>query len=657
MLRHSPGVSPPITSTRLERDPHEYLAFVDGLRAVSILAVVGFHCGLRGFSGGYVGVDVFFVISGFLIINQIRDGLEAGRFSILAFYARRALRILPPYVVMLLAILVVAPFVLPSPTIYLDYMRQAAVSPLMLSNFLFYTRQGYFDVQADQRLFLHTWTLSIEEQFYLLAPILLILLFRLDKKRFGTLALAITVTLGVASLAGAIAFTSTDGRNAAFYFPHWRAWEFIAGGLIGRELESIVGRAPRVVLDAIGLAGFALIVLAVTMLDAQTPFPSWRAVLPVAGAALIIMSGLAHPQNVMARLLSLRWMVGIGLVSYGWYLWHWPILSFMRILRFGEPSLLPDLLGGGLAAFVLACLSYRYVERPIRQWRRANRDRIRPSRIVAAGVATCLAVALLGLASGYAGYRMTGSYVAARHGTEGQGVLDNGCVIFGPPGLPQRCLDEKFGVLIGDSHAQALAPSFTRSFDQIGVRLVSLTRPACQPMWFAPEARKQKPNGCPLFLEPFERILAQPDKLSFVIFASLWPYEPDPKQLSELIAQIPPHTRVLLMGRGPIFRNASLDCVVLSDRYGNNRDRCTRPRAALEGAGNALRVGPLKSIAARHSNVRYVDPKDAFCDARTCRPFEGDQVFFRDGHHVLTSGAERIFETFKRDFTWLARGE
>src|SRR5262249_50389899 len=124
----------PSETARLTPDQHQYLAFVDGLRAVSILAVVGFHVGLAGFPGGYVGVDVFFVISGFLIINQIKEGLEAGRFSILGFYARRALRILPPFILVMLVTLVVAPFVLPAPTIYLEYMRQAAMSPLMLSN-------------------------------------------------------------------------------------------------------------------------------------------------------------------------------------------------------------------------------------------------------------------------------------------------------------------------------------------------------------------------------------------------------------------------------------------------------------------------------------------------------------------------------------------
>jgi peptidoglycan/LPS O-acetylase OafA/YrhL len=650
MLQNTPGIPP--QTARLEPDQHAYLAFVDGLRAVSILAVVGFHVGLAGFPGGFVGVDVFFVISGFLIINQIKSALEANRFSIVGFYARRALRILPPFIVVLLATLAVAPFVLPAPTIYLEYMRQAAISPLMLSNFLFYTRQGYFDLNADEKPFLHTWTLSIEEQFYLLAPILLIALFRLGKGKFGALAVAIAIPLGVASLVGAIAYTVVDGRNPAFYFPQWRAWEFIAGGLIGGALAGAVARMPRALADAMGIAGLGLIVVAVTTLDARTPFPSWRAILPVAGAALIILSGLAHPQSLVARLLSLRWMVGIGLVSYSWYLWHWPILSYLRILRLGEPSLVPDLLGGGVLSFLLACLTYFCIERPIRRWRRTHRATIRPGKVVAAGVAACLAVAALGLASGYAGYRLTDSHVQARYGIEGAGVLDNGCVIVRASDFKENCLEGRFGLLIGDSHAQAYAPGLTRSFEQAGVRLVSLARPGCQPVLFSPQERKKRPHGCISMLPPFERILEKRDRIAFVIFASLWPYELDAKEVSDLVAQFDPRTRVLLMGPGPIFNNSSLDCVALSDRYGASRDRCLRDRAGLEKV-YAKRVEVLKAVAAQRANVRYLDPKDAFCDAVTCRPLDGDTVYFRDSSHVLPSGAERVFSAFKPEFSWL----
>src|SRR4029079_13041644 len=158
----------------------DYLAFLDGLRAVSILAVVGGHIGLPGMSGGFVGVDVFFVISGFLIINQIAAGLQAGRFSIAKFYARRVLRIAPPYLIMYITVVAVAVLFIPTPDIFHEFMVSAWCSPIMVTNVLFYFRQRYFDLAASEKPFLHTWTLSVEEQFYLVVPVALLLLFRLD---------------------------------------------------------------------------------------------------------------------------------------------------------------------------------------------------------------------------------------------------------------------------------------------------------------------------------------------------------------------------------------------------------------------------------------------------------------------------------------------
>ena len=231
-------------------------------------------------------------------------------------------------------------------------------------------------------------------------------------------------------------------------------------------------------------------------------------------------------------------------------------------------------------------------------------------------------------------------------------MLDNGCVIVRAGDFKESCLDGRFGLLIGDSHAQAYAPSLTRSFEQAGVRLVSLARPGCQPVLFSPQERKKRPHGCISMLPPFERILEKRDRIAFVIFASLWPYELDAKEVSDLVAQFDPRTRVLLMGPGPIFNNSSLDCVALSDRYGASRDRCLRDRAGLEKV-YAKRVEVLKAVAAQRANVRYLDPKDAFCDAVICRPLDGDTVYFRDSSHVLPSGAERVFSAFKPEFSWL----
>ena len=637
-------------------DNTHYLAFVDGLRAVSILAVVGFHVGMPGFSGGFVGVDIFFVISGFLIINQIREGLEAGRFSILNFYVRRVLRILPVFLLVLLCVFILAPFILPTPDVYLDFALAAVTAPLMASNVLFFLRQGYFDLAADQKPLLHTWTLSVEEQFYLVTPLLLIAIFHLGKRRFGILAAAIAIGLAVVSLAGAVAYTSTSGRNAAFYLAQWRAWEFVAGGLIAGPLLAAMRRAPRVIVEIIGVLALIAIVVAVTAYDSRMAYPSWRAVLPVAGAALAILAGLTQPRIVVARILALRWLTAIGLVSYGWYLWHWPILSFIRVSRLGEASLAIDLLGGGVLGFLLACASYRYVELPVRRWRRSIGEIKRPARIVAAGVAASFAVALLGGLSSAAGYLATTSFVASHYGIEGQGVLDNGCRILTSSILPPQCLEGKLGILVGDSHADALFGSFARRFDERGIRLTSIARGGCSPLLFAPSQRREnRVHGCSNLLGPFEQLLARAPPVSSVVITSTWADRSllTAERLSELIAQFDPaHTRIVILGPVPIFPLSSLDCVVLSDRYGPSRDRCGRPRAEVE-AERAPVIPLLAATARRFANVRYIDPIDLFCDASMCRPFKDDRVFFRDQGHVLPSGADRIYDGFADDFRWL----
>ena len=644
------------SESAISAKPH-YLAFVDGLRAISILSVVAFHVGLSGFSGGFVGVDIFFVISGFLIINQIKDELQKERFSILAFYARRQLRILPVFLIVLLCVFLFAPFILPAPDVYDDFVRAAVASPLNLANINFWLRQGYFDIAADQKPLLHTWTLSVEEQFYLVVPVALLLLFRAGKHRFAMAAALIAIAVGLVSFVGAITETSMSERNDAFYLAHWRAWEFVAGGLITGPLVLTVRRAPRLIAEAIGGVAAACIILSVTMLNAKLAYPSWRAALPVAGAALMILGGLAQPRIIVARILALRWLAGIGLVSYSWYLWHWPILSFIRISRLGAASVPLDLLGGGVVAFALACLSYRFIELPVREWRKSVTWSKRPGRIVAAGVVACLAAALLGGLSSAAGYLAIRVFAQSRYGIAGEGVLDNGCRIVTSWAIPDDCLNGNLGILLGNSHADLLFGTFARRFDQQGIRLVSIARGGCDPILFAPPLRQQnRQHGCANLLGPFERLLGLPTQVSAVIIDSAWQ---DPRlelleRLAELVMQFDPvRTRILFIGPVPIFHTHSLACLVLNDRYGGDRARCGRPRSEVEAIRASI-VKLLLATAARFDNVRYVDLIDLFCDRSACRPYLENHLYYLDEGHVSTAGADRIYDAFASDFRWLS---
>ena len=635
-------------------DDRGYLSFVDGLRAVSILAVIGCHVGLPGFSGGYVGVDVFFVISGFLIINQIKDGLESGRFSIASFYTRRILRIVPPFMLMYLTVVLLAPFILATPNISFEFLRSAPLSPLMAINIYFYLRQGYFDIDAYQKPLLHTWTLSVEEQFYLIIPIVLVLIFHLRNRRFGALAVSIGLIVGLLSLAGAIANTSSDGPNAAFYLMHWRMWEFIAGGFIGAPLVAMARRAPRMVLEALGLAGFACIGVAVGFFDSRTLYPSWHAMLPVVGAASLILSGLAQPRIIAARFLALRWMVGIGLVSYAWYLWHWPILVFLRLSRLEAQWLVGDLLGAGLLAFVLAAVSYIFVERPIRRWKKSNVKLQSSNRILAGGVAAGFAAAILGGSGAFGGYLWIDSFVTSKYGTEGN--LDNGCKIFSYSEIPSQCLGDNLAMLMGDSLANSLVGSFTRNFNDLGLKLIYMGRGGCDPLFFAPSERQNiNQRACAKLLAPFDQLLSKRTNIVSVVMTPRMSDKNSVSLWTELISQFDPsHTRILLLAPSPYFKLPGLDCVSLSDRYGLSRERCTRARSEVEHD-----LAPIKDILkiVAHNgfdNVRYIDPIDLFCDAETCWPFKGNQVFFDDQQHLLTPGADKVWNSFAKDFRWVA---
>lgn len=333
--------------------PPSYRPEIDGLRALAVLPVIAFHAGFPGFSGGFVGVDVFFVISGYLITQILAGDLREGRFSIARFYERRARRILPALVVVV-AVSVVLAHLLLLPPAFKDFSASVFATGLFLSNILFIAEVDYFGPAAHEVPLLHTWSLAVEEQFYILFPLILWVLWRLGRERalvWGVLALSL------ASLIFAEWILTTRPAETFFFLPS-RAWELGAGALCA--LLPRPGRSPFG--DGLALAGLVAIVAAVTLMDRSFPFPSLWALVPVGGAVAVIL--WAHPGNLAGRLLSLRAVVGIGLISYSAYLWHNPVFVFARF-QWGEPGT-PALLALTLLSLALAWASWRWVEQPFR---------------------------------------------------------------------------------------------------------------------------------------------------------------------------------------------------------------------------------------------------------------------------------------------------
>lgn len=438
----------------------KYRAEIDGLRAVAVVPVILFHAGFSLFHGGFIGVDVFFVISGYLITGIIFPELNRGEFSILKFYERRVRRILP-------ALLVVVALCIPFawmwllPTELKDFSQSIAAVMLFVSNILFWKEEGYFSAASELKPLLHTWSLAVEEQFYVFFPPLLMVLWRWGRKP------TFWILLGIALASLALSeWGWRHDASANFYLAPSRAWELLAGSLAALWQAD---RGPRSN-NPLSLAGLGAILLSMALYSESTPFPSVWALLPVLGVVLVIL--FAGPGTLVAWLLSRRIFVGIGLISYSAYLWHQPLFAFARIRSISEPS--PVLMAGlTLATFGLAWLSWRFVESPFRKGAASLLPR-RRNLFLAAGAAGALIVALgvVGsLAQGFEGrFRPNEAdpTLLALAATTTPQTLSKGCF----KGIPEP---KRIGVfcevfkpanpvstiaIFGDSHANAILPAF-----------------------------------------------------------------------------------------------------------------------------------------------------------------------------------------------------
>lgn len=445
----------------------KYRPEVDGLRAVAILPVVLFHAGIAGIPGGFVGVDVFFVISGYLITSLILEEIENGRFSFAHFYERRARRILPALYVMLVVSILPALYMM-LPDAFSEFSHSLGATAIFLSNVHFWENTGYFATEAELQPLLHTWSLAVEEQFYLIFPGILLLAMRFGRSR---------AFWGLVMLALASLLLSEWGwrnhRHVNFFFTFSRFWELLAGVLCAFLIKAERIRNP----GWPGLLGLVMILAAVVFYDKSVPFPSLHALLPVGGAVLVIL--FAAPENLAGRLLATRPMVAVGLVSYSLYLWHQPIFSFARIYNFGViglATIIACLAATGAAGY----LSWRFVEQPLR--RPALPALKRRGTIFAlsgAGAALLFSLGLVGMETG-ASWR-SDKLPEIVHKLRKNNGLARECNKQDPPGSPACRTSDAPEVLVwGDSYAKHLVPAILAGENPPGI--VQLTSSSCTPI-------------------------------------------------------------------------------------------------------------------------------------------------------------------------------
>ena len=341
----------------------KYRAEIDGLRALAVIPVILFHAGFELFSGGFTGVDVFFVISGYLITTILIEDIENKRFSIVNFYERRARRILPALFFMMLVCIPFAwMWMLPSQM--KDFSQSLVAASLFASNILFWRESGYFDAAAEEKPLLHTWSLAVEEQYYFLFPIFLILAWRFGKNRVFWMIVVMAVISLILS-----EWSWRNKATANFYLAPTRAWELFAGSIAA----FIVQKQGVKKNNALALTGLVAIIFSIFFYNETTPFPSVYALVPVLGVVLLVL--YADKETIAAKLLSAKGFVGIGLISYSAYLWHQPLLAFARIKSGNEPSYVLMIVLT-ICSMVLAYFSWKYIETPFRNKSKIGRARV-----------------------------------------------------------------------------------------------------------------------------------------------------------------------------------------------------------------------------------------------------------------------------------------
>ena len=346
----------------------KYRSEIDGLRALAVLPVILFHAGFERFSGGFVGVDVFFVISGYLITTIIISEMAENEFSLINFYERRARRILPALFFVMLACLPFAwMWMLPNQLI--DFSQSLIAVSTFSSNILFWLESYYFGAAAELKPLLHTWSLAVEEQYYILFPIFLILTWRLGVSWILILlSIVFLISLGVAQWGAYYA------PSATFYLLPTRGWELIIGVFVAFYLKYKTHFKSHALNQLLSITGFSMITYSIIKFDEFTPFPSLYTLIPTIGTGLLILC--AVPKTLIHKILSLNFIVGIGLISYSAYLWHQPLFAFTRLFFNYEvpPKVFIGLI---LIIFPTAYLTWKFIEAPFRSKRRIKKKYMR----------------------------------------------------------------------------------------------------------------------------------------------------------------------------------------------------------------------------------------------------------------------------------------
>jgi peptidoglycan/LPS O-acetylase OafA/YrhL len=590
----------------------KYRSDIDGLRAIAVLSVVIFHLNVGLLPGGFVGVDIFFVISGYLISKIIYSEVAGESFSISNFYVRRARRILPAFLSVIIATSIAAYYLL-YPSELANYAKSAIASALFSANIYFYATLNYFSPSADEIPLLHLWSLGIEEQFYIFFPVIIIGLSKISKRLIPA---AIFVMLATSLFFSQKLLSSNPLES--FYLLPFRAFELLIGSLIA--LPAMHLRKTKAVSSAAFVLGLAALVYPICFYSSNTPFPGMAAALPCLGAALIIMAG--EQGGRMSMLLGSRPMVFVGKISYSLYLVHWPLVVFAK-RAFPEANKETAALIIFVTAIFLAWANYKLVEQTFRY----ARKEWQPVRILsAASMSLCLIV-------------VAGWYVSHKHGfpSSSQSRIDKvlatmsynsskdyqaGECFLDPDQDPtktslEHCIpsrSSKSALLWGDSHAAQLYMGLSKTLDEHNISLGQMTASACPPiLGMEIPARPYCKDANALFLQNISAI--RPDIL---IITAAWPITPEfmaafDKTLDQVDGL---HlNKVVVIGEAPVFKRRVP--LIIIDRIKN---KIFNFDSSEDVEMDAMKRSEsyISEMVSRHKGITYVSLIQAICPKGTC---------------------------------------
>ncbi|WP_158522645.1 acyltransferase family protein [Herbaspirillum robiniae] len=674
-----------MSQTVVQPNHPAYRPDIDGLRAVAVLSVLVFHAFPDALPGGFIGVDIFFVISGYLISTILINSISAGRFTFADFYGRRARRIFPALAIVLAASITAGWFIL-LPTDFQQLGRHVAAGAAFVSNFALWSESGYFDGAAETKILLHLWSLAIEEQFYIVWPILLLVAHRL-RIGFGKLLL----------VAAVLSFAFGNWKLnvdpvAGFFNPLARAWELLVGAGVAYYFSVRRGMVPRTVAQVLAPVGTALIAAGLLVLDKHSTFPGAAALLPTVGAAAIILAG---QEAVFSRVvLTNRLMVGVGLISYPLYLWHWPLLAFPRVIEGGTPSAGTRALALA-AAVVLAWATYAILEKKLRGGRSLAGKAIGLGAAMAlcacAGVAITKSTGLPNRAAvaPYINVDQMLKKAVAWDYAENKACLDRFPSADRKPGW-WFCVQSKDSaptlMIMGNSFANHLYPGIANNpaFQRQTVLQFGTCDPAMS-LTFSAYA-----GGSPCYREGrlkqeqfVNQIILKTPSIKYVVLSAPWPtfndqgdavtstdqtkvdgvyhstddafngssYDAFMHGLQLRVAFLADHgiTPIIAL-RTPELGYAPETCYT-GQPFRDGKNSCVVPLANELRAQKRFREG-VEAIRARYPRLKVFDPLPAICDGEMCNLKRLDGPLLRDQGHLSLAGSDLVGAEFAR---WAAQ--